>query len=73
MDDAPRLEIAIDEGLCMGAGECVYHAPGTFAFDERGRSHVVAVDGDHEDVVVRAAMSCPNFAISVTRDGVRLV
>lgn len=73
MTEDRGLEIVVDEGMCMGAGECTYRAPNTFALDERGKSQVVATDGDDESVVLLAARSCPNFAITVTRGGVRLV
>ena len=64
-----ELEISIDRGACMGAGECVFRAPRTFALDDEGRSVVIASVADSEDDVLAAAQNCPNFAISVTRDG----
>jgi ferredoxin len=64
-----ELQIAIDRGACMGAGECVFRAPHTFAFDTEGRSVVIGSGADDGEAVLDAARGCPNFAISVTRDG----
>jgi ferredoxin len=63
------LEVAVDRGACMGAGECVYRAPKTFGFDEEGRAIVIGSGADPDDDVIMAANCCPNFAIKVTRDG----
>jgi ferredoxin len=67
------LEIEIDRGMCMGAGECVHHAPATFALGPDNRSTVVDAAGDDEDKVLGAAAACPNFAISVRRDGAQVL
>jgi ferredoxin len=69
------IEIAVERSLCMGAGECVYHDPATFALDDQRRSYVRASrreDAD-EDVAVEAAQACPNYAIRVWLDGEELV
>jgi ferredoxin len=63
------LEVQVDPGMCMSAGECIFRAPKTFAFGEDGRSTVIDPAGDDEETVIDAARSCPNFAISVRRDG----
>jgi ferredoxin len=61
------IKITVDRGLCMGAGECVYEAPQLFALDDERKSVVV---GEGEiDAAIRAAESCPNFAIRVEVDG----
>jgi ferredoxin len=73
--DLAGFEVTIDRGSCMAAGECVHHAPRTFAIGPDRRVEV-ATDwqhaGDTAEDVIDAAMSCPNFVIGVRRDGVRL-
>ena len=68
-----RLEIRIDLAECRGAGECVYRAPGTFALGSADRSEVIDPEGDPEARILAAARACPHFAITVQRDGERLV
>jgi ferredoxin len=67
------LEVSIDRDLCMGSGNCVYEAPGVFDLDEDQISFVVDADAAPEGTVVDAARKCPTRAISVHRDGVKLV
>jgi ferredoxin len=68
-----ELSIQVSYELCMGVGECEHYAPGTFALGEDGLSKVVSADGDDEPTVLMAARSCPNFAITVSRDGQALL
>jgi ferredoxin len=67
------LEVTVDAGACMGAGECSFHAPGVFDHDDAGIAFVVDANAAPEETVVQAARCCPNFAISVTKDGEKLV
>jgi len=76
------LEIEIDRNACCGVGECVLRANRTFALDDSDRAKLIspldshrqpAPDTDGEPMVLAAARACPNFAISVSRGGVRLV
>ncbi|HKE74442.1 MAG TPA: ferredoxin [Acidimicrobiales bacterium] len=67
------LEVTVDPGMCMSAGECVFRAPRTFTLGEDDRSTVLDPAGDDEATVIAAARSCPNFAISVRRDGEAVV
>jgi ferredoxin len=67
------VEVLIDHGLCMGAGECVFAAPQVFALDTDSKSRVIADTSDHTEAVLRAAESCPNFAITVMQDGKQIV
>lgn len=64
-----KFEIHVDSDLCMGTGECEHYAPGTFKIGDDGVSTVVSHDSDDEDAIVEAARRCPNFAITVLRDG----
>lgn len=67
------LEIRIDGQACRGAGECVFRAPGSFAFNERDRGVVRPAPSDDEETILAAARSCPHFAISVRRGAEKLV
>ena len=70
---AVTLEISIDRGACMGSGNCSFWAPGVFDLDDEGIAHVVDVAACPEDKIVLAGQGCPTHAISVVRDGERLV
>lgn len=67
------LEIHIDREVCMGSGNCAFWAPGVFDLDDDGISVVVDPDAQPEEKVVLAAQGCPTQAISVVRDGEKLV
>jgi ferredoxin len=67
------LEVSVDSGSCMGAGECSFHAPGVFDHDADGIAFVVDINAAPEEKVVQAARCCPNFAITVVKDGDKLV
>lgn len=79
MGGSARLEIEINRAVCRGAGECVLRAERTFALDDDDRAKLISPGSDSnpnpddEPVVLAAARACPNFAISVSRDGARLV
>jgi ferredoxin len=67
------LEVTIDVGACMGSHECSFWAPGVFDNADDGKAFVVDPNAQPEEKVLEAARHCPNFAISVVKDGVRLV
>jgi ferredoxin len=68
------LDVRVEAARCIGSGSCVNNAPGTFLLDRSIMvAEVVDPEGDAEDDVVRAAEACPTGAISVHRDGVRLI
>lgn len=67
------LEVWIDPDLCMGAQRCVFLVPEVFEMTARGVAVVRDPRGRAETEVVEAARQCPNFAISVWRDGEVLV
>lgn len=77
MGGSDRIEIKIDRAACRGAGECVLRAERTFALDAEGRAKLISPDAvanpADEHAVLAAARACPNFAISVSRGGGRLV
>ena len=67
------LEISINRDVCMGSGNCAFWAPGVFDLDDDGIAIVVDADAQPEDKIVLAARGCPTQAISVVRDGEKIV
>jgi ferredoxin len=63
------LEVRVDPGLCMSAQRCVYLAPKTFTIDATGVAVVLDTSALPEDELIEVARQCPNFAITVVRDG----
>lgn len=59
------IRIAIDRDRCIGSGNCLFWAPGTFDLGDDGIAVVIGADGDAEDRVRVAADGCPTRAISV--------
>lgn len=66
------IEIRIDTEACMGSGNCVYWAPGSFDLVDEG--HAVALDpaATDEERLWVAAEGCPTAAISLWRGGRRM-
>ena len=67
------LEIEIDRSLCMGSGNCSFWAPAVFDLDDEGLAVVLDPAAAPEDKIVLAGQGCPTQAISITRDGEKLV
>jgi ferredoxin len=60
------IEVTIDYGLCMGAGECIACAPAIFEWSaDKTQARVAVAKTDDEEIVREAALRCPNFAVSV--------
>ena len=66
------LEIRIDADRCMGSGNCVFWAPGTFDLSDEGRAVVIDPGATDEERLRIAAQGCPVGAISLWRDGAPL-
>lgn len=65
------MRVSIDTSLCQGHSLCLGEAPDVFeSNDEGGYSEVVVdvVPAPSEDGVRRAAMNCPERAITITED-----
>jgi len=67
------LEVTVDEGLCLGAQRCAYLAPTVFELNASGRADVLDPASISEADLIAVARQCPNFAITVLRDGEVLV
>jgi ferredoxin len=68
-----EFEVVIDRDRCIGSGNCAYWLPSVFGVDDEGYALVVDLAGASQDDIVAAAEHCPTRAISVERDGQRLV
>lgn len=67
------LSIEINRDVCMGSGNCSFWAPGVFDLDDDGVAVVTDPEGEPEEKIILAAQGCPTQAISVSRDGEKLV
>lgn len=59
------LTIKIDRELCMGSGNCAFHAPNTFDLDDEMKAVVVDPAGDPDDKIRLAVGGCPTLALSI--------
>ena len=66
---AVALEVAVDEGLCLGAQRCIYLAPTAFELNASGQADVLDPASISEEDLIAFARQCSNFAIMVWRDG----
>jgi len=62
----------IDREACMGSGNCLYWAPGSFDLADDGRATVLDPAATDVERLRVAAEGCPVGAISLWRDGARL-
>ncbi len=65
----PELpSVSVDEGRCVGSGDCAHAAPSAFAVDEdTGLVRVLpGAAGTDRTLLQRAAHRCPTMAIAVT-------
>jgi ferredoxin len=67
------LDITIDEGRCMGSGNCVFWAPETFDLGEEGHAVVLDPAATDEARLRIAAEGCPVGAISLSQGGIDIV
>jgi ferredoxin len=60
------LGIAIVAAKCQSDGKCLTIAPQVFSWTAERKAQVVDPSGAAEDIVLKAAKSCPYRAIVVT-------
>ena len=65
MATTAHREIRIDRSLCMGSGQCSWYAPNTFDQDDETIAIVIDPQGDPEEAITNAVVSCPTGAISI--------
>jgi ferredoxin len=69
MATTAHREVRVDRSLCMGSGQCCWYAPNTFAQDDDTIAVVIDPQGDPEETIQMAVISCPTRAISVVSGG----
>ncbi len=67
-----EIEVRIDADTCMGSGNCLYWAPGTFDLSDDGHAVVLDPEATDEERLWVVADGCPVGAISLWRGGERL-
>jgi ferredoxin len=67
------LEIEINREQCMGSGNCSFWAQGVFDLDDDGVAVVLDATAQPEDKIILAGQGCPTQAISVVKDGEKVV
>jgi ferredoxin len=67
------LSIEINREVCMGSGNCSFWAPGVFDLDDDGIAIVTDPEGEPEEKILLAGQGCPTQAISIFRDGEKIV
>ena len=60
-----RYRIEISEAKCQSDGTCVATAPQVFAWRENRKSQVIDPAGAADEIILKAARSCPYRAIVV--------
>ncbi len=68
MAETTHYEIRVDRDLCMGSGQCCWYAPNTFDQDDETIAVVTDQQGDPEETIQMAVISCPTRAISIVRE-----
>ena len=63
------VRVSVDTDLCMGAGNCLHLARGTFVLNDDGIAEVVSGTGATKEELRLAARSCPTDAIRIEDGG----
>jgi len=66
-------KIEVDRDLCIGAGPCEVLASKTFKLDDEGKAVVINSNGNSDDEILDAAMSCPVLAIKLYDEDGKLI
>ena len=62
---ARKLRVTVDHAVCVGNGNCLTTAPGTFVHNHERQSEVANPDGDPAERILEAAEGCPVSAIRI--------
>ncbi len=60
-----RVRVVVDRYRCIGSGNCVFWAPGTFELDDEGLSVPSDPPNELEERLQVAVDGCPTRAISL--------
>lgn len=67
------MKIRVDRELCAGIGNCVAINPKVFKLDSNNKAEVINPASSTEDLIMKAARSCPLDAIIIEdEDGQQL-
>jgi ferredoxin len=61
--------VEIDRDRCIGSGQCLVYAPGTFAHDEETKAVVDSASTEDLAMIQNAVEACPTRALELTTDG----
>jgi ferredoxin len=64
----PDMKLVVDRERCMGSGQCIVYAPGTFAHDGETKAVVLDSPTDPASAIEIAVEACPTGAIRVVPD-----
>ncbi len=59
------LKVRIDESLCVGFGDCVERAAGTFLLNGNGTVEFVEPPAANREALLEACRACPVDALTV--------
>lgn len=62
------LRVTVQRDRCQGYGKCVHWAPGTFSLDAEKKVVLHDPLATPDDMLVRAAKSCPYRVITLSSD-----
>jgi ferredoxin len=62
------MKVKIDRELCIGVGNCVTVAPRVFRLDKENKAIILDASAADEDMLMKAAESCPVNAIIIEDD-----
>src|SRR4029453_14859210 len=70
---AVALEIEINRDACMASGNCSFWARGVFHLGDERVAMVLDPTAQPEEKVILAGQGCPTQAISIVKDGEKIV
>lgn len=59
------FDVRVDRKLCVGSGNCVFHAAGAFDQDKDGFATVADLSAQPRKVIEFAVSSCPVGALTI--------
>ena len=62
------MKVRVDRELCTGVSNCVAVAPSVFKLDRQNKAVVLDVHSVDEEIIRKAAESCPENAIILEDD-----
>jgi ferredoxin len=62
---AKKYKVIVDKEKCIGCGTCVATASKTFKLDTNNKADVIKGKNDDDEVILKAAESCPVSAIEI--------